>query len=49
MLLREAATNDYDIAGFLPQYGAPRAARLDAGVEAIVAQAMERHYAQPTA
>jgi putative transposase len=47
MLLREASTNDYDIASFLPKYGAPRAARLDAGVEAIVAQAIEQHYAQP--
>ncbi len=45
MLLREAATNDHDIASFLPKYGAPRAARLDAGVEAIVAQAIEQHYA----
>jgi hypothetical protein len=43
MLLREAETNGYDIASFLPKYGAPRAARLDAGVEAIVAQAIEQH------
>jgi putative transposase len=44
-LLRQTAASDCDITAFLPGQGRPRAKRLSAGIEAIVAQAIDRHYA----
>ena len=46
-LLRQTAGSDGELAAFLPRQGAPRAKRLRAGVETIVAQAIDQHYAQP--
>ncbi len=45
-LLRQTAGSDGDIAAFLPRQGTPRAKRLSTGVETIVAQAIDQHYAQ---
>lgn len=46
-LLRQTAGSDGDIAAFLPRRGTPRAKRLSAGVETVIAQAIDQHYAQP--
>ena len=45
-LLRQAVVSDCDIAAFLPRRGARTAKRLNAGIETIVAQAIDQHYAQ---
>jgi putative transposase len=45
-LLRRAETSECDIAMFLPNGDKRRAKRLSAGVEAIVEQAIDQHYAK---
>ena len=45
-LLRQTAAGDCDIAAFLPRPGKPRTKRLSAGIETIIAQAIDQHYAQ---
>ena len=45
-LLRQTAGSDGDIAVFLPRRGTPRAKRLGASVETVIAQAIDQHYAQ---
>jgi putative transposase len=47
-LLRRARISGGDISDFLPARHRPRAKRLPAAVEAIIAQAIEQHYAKPT-
>ena len=45
-LLRRSRSHGLDIAGFLPHRRASRAKRLCAGVEAIIQQAIDQHYAK---
>jgi putative transposase len=45
-LLQQTAASDGDIAAFLPRRSKPRAKRLGAGIEAIVTQAIDQHYAK---
>ena len=47
-LLRLARTRGTDIAAFLPARRQPRAKRLTPEVEAVIAQAIEQHYAKPS-
>ncbi len=47
-LLRLAQTRGPDVANFLPARHQPRAKRLSPEVEAVIAQAIEHHYAQPS-
>jgi putative transposase len=45
-LLRRSRANGLEIAGFLPSRRRPRAMRLGSGTEAIIEQAIDRHYAK---
>ena len=45
-LLRQTAASDCDIAAFLPRQGTSRAKRLGAGIEALIAQTIDQHYAK---
>lgn len=47
-LLRLVQTRGPDIAAFLPARHQPRAKRISPEVEAVIAQAIEQHYAQPS-
>lgn len=47
-LLRQVQASGGDIAGFLPARGRARAKRLPAAVEAVIVQAIDRHYAKPS-
>jgi len=47
-LLRQMRLRGDDVGQFLPARGGLRAKRLGSGVEAIVAQAIDDHYARPT-
>ncbi|MGH9485458.1 MAG: hypothetical protein ACRD1F_10410, partial [Terriglobales bacterium] len=47
-LLRIARTRGADIATFLPARRQPRVKRLTPEVEAVIAQAIEQHYAKPS-
>jgi putative transposase len=47
-LLRRSRANGLEIAGFLPSRRRPRVMRLSAGIEAIIQQAIDRHYAKPS-
>lgn len=46
-LLRLARTRGPEVAAFLPARRQPRAKRLTPEVEAVIAQAIEQHYAKP--
>jgi len=45
-ILREAEASGFEIAGFLPKRSGPKAKRLRSGIEAIIAHAIEQHYAK---
>ncbi len=47
-LLRLVQTRGPDVATFLPARHQPRAKRISPEVEAVIAQAIEQHYAQPS-
>jgi putative transposase len=47
-LLQRSRVNGMEIAGFLSSRRASRAKRLNAGIEAIIQQAIDRHYAKPS-
>ena len=47
-LLGSVAAGGNDVAAFLPKQGNPRAKRLAPAVEAIIKQATDEHYAQPS-
>lgn len=47
-LLRLVQTHGPDVAAFLPAQHRPRAKRLSPEVEAVITQAIEQHYAQPS-
>jgi putative transposase len=47
-LLRRSRAHGLEIAGFLPSRRRPRAMRLSAGIEAIIQQAIDQHYAKPS-
>jgi putative transposase len=47
-LLRQARVRDAGVSDFLPIRHAPRAKRLDGTVEAVIAQAIDQHYARRT-
>jgi putative transposase len=47
-LLKILQKSGNDVAAFLPQQGNPRAKRILPSTEAIIAQAVDQHYAQPS-